>query len=126
MSDNNPTVCMISSRSIESPWKSRRTEFSECKGQIMSSNSSPTAAVQLCYEHLNGSCVKTPYSPASRVILYMVYGFGAVLAVFGNLLVMTAILHFKQLHMTIAVWDIWSRDEKFWSFKKYLEFLAFV
>uniref|UniRef100_A0A4W2CV55 G-protein coupled receptors family 1 profile domain-containing protein n=1 Tax=Bos indicus x Bos taurus TaxID=30522 RepID=A0A4W2CV55_BOBOX len=64
----------------------------------MSSNSSPTAAVQLCYEHLNGSCVKTPYSPASRVILYMVYGFGAVLAVFGNLLVMTAILHFKQLH----------------------------
>ena len=64
----------------------------------MSSNSSPSAAVQLCYEHLNGSCVKTPYSPASRVILYMVYGFGAVLAVFGNLLVMTAILHFKQLH----------------------------
>ena len=62
------------------------------------SNSSPTAAVQLCYEHLNGSCVKTPYSPTSRVILYMVYGFGAVLAVFGNLLVMTAILHFKQLH----------------------------
>ncbi|XDB53824.1 hypothetical protein AB1E18_007338 [Capra hircus] len=82
--------------SIESLWKSR-TEFFECKGQIMS-NSSPTAAVQLCYEHLNGSCVKTPYSPASRVILYMVYGFGAVLAVFGNLLVMTAILHFKQLH----------------------------
>ena len=64
----------------------------------MSSNSSPSAAVQLCYEHLNGSCVKTPYSPASRVILYVVYGFGAVVAVFGNLLVMTAILHFKQLH----------------------------
>ena len=88
---------MISSRSIESPWKSR-TEFSECKGQIMSSNSSPTAAVQLCYEHLNGSCVKTPFLPTSQVILYTVYGFGAVLAVLGNLLVMTAILHFKQLH----------------------------
>ena len=42
--------------------------------------------------------MKTPYSPASRVILYTAYGFGAVLAVFGNLLVMTAILHFKQLH----------------------------
>ncbi|KAF4024577.1 hypothetical protein G4228_016520 [Cervus hanglu yarkandensis] len=64
----------------------------------MSSNSAPTAAGPLCYEHLNGSCVKTPYSPASRVILYAVYGFGAVLAVFGNLLVMTAILHFTQLH----------------------------
>ncbi|XDA79053.1 hypothetical protein R6Z07M_009065 [Ovis aries] len=86
----------IENTGVESLWKSR-TEFFECKGQIMS-NSSPTAAVQLCYEHLNGSCVKTPYSPASRVILYMVYGFGAVLAVFGNLLVMTAILHFKQLH----------------------------
>ncbi|XP_040095174.1 trace amine-associated receptor 6-like [Oryx dammah] len=64
----------------------------------MNSSSSTRAAVQLCYKHLNGSCVKTPYSPASRVILYMVFGFGAVLAVFGNLLVMTAILHFKQLH----------------------------
>ncbi|XP_057595789.1 trace amine-associated receptor 6 [Hippopotamus amphibius kiboko] len=64
----------------------------------MSSSSSPPAAAQLCYEHLNGSCVKTPYSPASRLILYTVFGSGAVLAVFGNLLVMISILHFRQLY----------------------------
>uniref|UniRef100_A0A8D2BAR6 G-protein coupled receptors family 1 profile domain-containing protein n=1 Tax=Sciurus vulgaris TaxID=55149 RepID=A0A8D2BAR6_SCIVU len=54
--------------------------------------------VQLCYENLNMSCVRTPYSPAPRLILYAVFGFGALLAVFGNLLVMTSILHFKQLY----------------------------
>uniref|UniRef100_A0ABI0NV26 G-protein coupled receptors family 1 profile domain-containing protein n=1 Tax=Bos taurus TaxID=9913 RepID=A0ABI0NV26_BOVIN len=53
---------------------------------------------KLCYEHLNGSCVKTPYSPGPRLILYTVFIFGAVLAVFGNLLVMISILYFKQLH----------------------------
>ncbi|XP_006834723.1 PREDICTED: trace amine-associated receptor 7a-like [Chrysochloris asiatica] len=60
--------------------------------------SSPNAAVQLCYENVNGSCVKTFYSPGARVILYLVFGSGALLAVFGNLLVMISILHFKQLH----------------------------
>ena len=66
--------------------------------RIMSSASPSAAAVQLCYEHLNGSCVKTPYSPGPRLILYTVFIFGAVLTVFGNLLVMISILHFKQLH----------------------------
>ena len=64
----------------------------------MSSASPSAAAVQLCYEHLNSSCVKTPYSPGPRLILYTVFIFGAVLTVFGNLLVMISILHFKQLH----------------------------
>nr|XP_026238505.1 trace amine-associated receptor 6-like [Urocitellus parryii] len=54
--------------------------------------------LQLCYENLNGSCIKTPYSPGPQVILYAVFGFGTVLAVLGNLLVMTSVLHFKQLH----------------------------
>ncbi|XP_056674777.1 trace amine-associated receptor 9 isoform X1 [Monodelphis domestica] len=66
--------------------------------KVMSINLSQPAAVQLCYENVNGSCIKTPYSPGPRAILYAVLGFGAVLAVFGNLLVITAILHFKQLH----------------------------
>ncbi|KAL1764202.1 trace amine-associated receptor 7a, partial [Sigmodon hispidus] len=58
---------------------------------------SPTS-VQLCFENLNGSCVRNPYSPGPRLLLYAVFGFGTVLAVCGNLLVMTSILHFRQLH----------------------------
>uniref|UniRef100_A0A8C4LUK8 G-protein coupled receptors family 1 profile domain-containing protein n=1 Tax=Equus asinus asinus TaxID=83772 RepID=A0A8C4LUK8_EQUAS len=57
-----------------------------------------TPLEQLCYENVTGSCVKTPYSPGPRVLLYGVFVLGAVLAVLGNLLVMISILHFKQLH----------------------------
>uniref|UniRef100_A0A2K5EMC0 Trace amine associated receptor 9 n=1 Tax=Aotus nancymaae TaxID=37293 RepID=A0A2K5EMC0_AOTNA len=64
----------------------------------MVTNFSQAEAVELCYENVNGSCIKTPYSPGPRAILYSVLGFGAVLAMFGNLLVMIAILHFRQLH----------------------------
>ncbi|XP_006144370.1 trace amine-associated receptor 8 [Tupaia chinensis] len=63
----------------------------------MASNFSQPA-VQLCYENVNGSCIKVAYSPGSRVILYAVFGLGSLLALFGNLLVMTSVLHFKQLH----------------------------
>ncbi|KAM9002903.1 trace amine-associated receptor 6-like [Sarcophilus harrisii] len=62
------------------------------------SNVSLTAAIQFCYENINGSCIQIPYSPASRVILYLAFGSGVLLAVLGNLLVMISILHFKQLH----------------------------
>ncbi|XP_051849427.1 trace amine-associated receptor 9-like [Antechinus flavipes] len=65
---------------------------------INSSNGSQLVAIELCYENINGSCIKTSYSPGPRVFLYLVFGFGIVLAVFGNLLVMISILHFKQLH----------------------------
>ncbi|XP_005389268.1 PREDICTED: trace amine-associated receptor 7b-like [Chinchilla lanigera] len=64
----------------------------------MSGDLTPPAAVQLCYENVNRSCVKAPYSPGPRLLLYLVFGSGAALAVFGNLLVMISILHFKQLH----------------------------
>ncbi|XP_069867140.1 trace amine-associated receptor 9 [Dipodomys merriami] len=64
----------------------------------MENNLAQAETMQLCYENMNGSCLKTSYSPGPRAILYTVLGLGAVLAVFGNLLVITAILHFKQLH----------------------------
>ncbi|XP_039096374.1 trace amine-associated receptor 8 [Hyaena hyaena] len=64
----------------------------------MPGNLSQPVVRQLCYENVNGSCVKTPYSLGSRAILYVVFGFASSLAVFGNLLVMTSVLHFKQLH----------------------------
>ncbi|XP_051849425.1 trace amine-associated receptor 7a-like [Antechinus flavipes] len=65
---------------------------------ISSSNGSQLIAVELCYENTNGSCIKTSYSPGPRVILYLAFGSGALLAILGNLLVMISILHFKQLH----------------------------
>ncbi|XP_049757194.1 trace amine-associated receptor 8 [Elephas maximus indicus] len=64
----------------------------------MSSNLSHPAVVQLCYENVNGSCIKSPYSPGSQVLLYAAFGSASVLTVFGNLLVMTSVQHFKQLH----------------------------
>ncbi|EDL87756.1 rCG42009 [Rattus norvegicus] len=65
---------------------------------ILSRDLLSASSLQLCYENLNRSCVRSPYSPGPRLILYAVFGFGAVLAVCGNLLVMTSILHFRQLH----------------------------
>ncbi|XP_011379854.1 trace amine-associated receptor 7a-like [Pteropus vampyrus] len=64
----------------------------------MGSDLPPPPAEQLCFENLNASCVKISYSPGPRLILYTVFCFGSWLAVFGNLLVMISILHFKQLH----------------------------
>ncbi|XP_075410042.1 trace amine-associated receptor 8 [Tenrec ecaudatus] len=64
----------------------------------MASNFSQPEALQLCYENVNASCIKSPYSPGTRVALYAAFGSASALAVFGNLLVMISVLHFKQLH----------------------------
>ena len=39
----------------------------------MTSNLSQPDSVQFCYESVNRSCIKSSYSPASRVILYSVW-----------------------------------------------------
>ncbi|XP_004710980.1 trace amine-associated receptor 8 [Echinops telfairi] len=64
----------------------------------MASNFSQPEALQLCYENVNGSCIKSPYSPGTRGVLYAAFGSASVLAVFGNFLVIISVLHFKQLH----------------------------
>ncbi|CAL8343954.1 unnamed protein product [Arctogadus glacialis] len=51
---------------------------------------------EFCYG--NGSCVRTVYPVAVRITLYLVLGSAVVLTVLGNLLVIVAISHFKQLH----------------------------
>ena len=63
---------------------------------ILSRDLFSATSTELCYENLNRSCVRSPYSSGPRLILYAVFGFGAVLAVCGNLLVMTSILHFRK------------------------------
>ncbi|XP_005684816.2 PREDICTED: trace amine-associated receptor 8 [Capra hircus] len=64
----------------------------------MATHSSILQSFPTCYESVNRSCIKSSYSPASRVILYTVFGFVSLLAIFGNFLVMISVLHFKQLH----------------------------
>ncbi|XP_036406320.1 trace amine-associated receptor 1-like [Megalops cyprinoides] len=61
-------------------------------------NSASLTEKQFCFESLSGSCEKLVRPLSIQFLMFLFMGFTILITMSGNLLVITSIAHFKQLH----------------------------